>query len=83
MSSRVLKKLQGGDLELQQNDDNEHPSDDELETQRDKKNNFFDLVSLREWVKKNVCLPFCKYIHMYYKNIEKKNNEFACGWVVD
>lgn len=46
MSSRVLKKLQGGDLELQQNEEDEQPSeDDEVESQRTKKNNFFDLVS--------------------------------------
>lgn len=49
MSSRVLKKLQGGDLELQQNEEDEQPSeDDEVESQRTKKNNFFDLVSF--WI---------------------------------
>lgn len=50
MSSRVLKKLQGGDLDLQPNEeDDELQSDDEedLESQRGKKNNFFDLVSNR------------------------------------
>ncbi|XP_023298433.2 transcription factor 25 [Lucilia cuprina] len=47
MSSRVLKKLQGGDLELQDNEeDDEQPSEDEeVETQRAKKNNFFDLLN--------------------------------------
>ena len=50
MSSRVLKKLQGGDLDLQPNEeDDEVPSEDEeeLESQRGKKNNFFDLVSCK------------------------------------
>ncbi|KAM7357388.1 nuclear localized protein 1 [Cochliomyia hominivorax] len=47
MSSRVLKKLQGGDLELQQNeeDDEQASEDEEIETQRGKKNNFFDLLN--------------------------------------
>lgn len=47
MSSRVLKKLQGGDLELQpkEEDDEQQSEDEELEIQRTKKNNFFDLVS--------------------------------------
>ncbi|XP_065359710.1 ribosome quality control complex subunit TCF25 [Calliphora vicina] len=47
MSSRVLKKLQGGDLELQQNEeeDDQLSDDEEVETLRGKKNNFFDLLN--------------------------------------
>lgn len=50
MSSRVLKKLQGGDLDLQPNPEDDEqlssPEDDpDLQTGKGK-NNFFDLVSV-------------------------------------